>query len=100
MKRIQRKRSKGWRMPPNTVYVGRPSKFGNPYPLSRYGLEDALQKYKTWVKWKLEDNPHFLDELHGKDLACWCPLDKPCHADILIEKLKERPHARNRPFRT
>jgi hypothetical protein len=34
-KRIQRKRVKGWKMPPNTVYVGRPSKWGNPFPVSR-----------------------------------------------------------------
>ena len=34
VKRIQRKRSKGWRNPPNTIYVGRPTKWGNPFMLS------------------------------------------------------------------
>ncbi len=28
---------------------------------------------------------HYLAELRGRDLACWCPLDQPCHADVLLE---------------
>ena len=40
-KRIQRKRVKGWHMPPNTIYVGRPTAFGNPYRLEFYRFEDA-----------------------------------------------------------
>lgn len=35
-KRIQRKRTKGWKMPPNTVYVGRPSKWGNPFKVGQF----------------------------------------------------------------
>jgi hypothetical protein len=93
MKRIQRKRVKGWRMPPNTVYVGRPTKWGNPYKMTRIidpdscSREEAIRKYKDWLSQKLSNDPHFLDPLKNKDLACWCRLDKPCHADILLEFL-------------
>jgi len=103
MKRIQRKRSKGWRMPPNTVYVGRPTKYGNPYKVTSFSLkikgmdrENAIRMYETWLSQKLEADPHFLDELKGKDLACWCPLEDkhrnivPCHADVIIKIMKER----------
>ena len=90
MKRIQRKRTKGWKMPANTVYVGRPSKWGNPYPPGKnYTHIGSLIRYEIWLKCILNNNPHFLDELRGKDLACWCPLDKPCHADVLLKFLKE-----------
>ncbi len=89
-RRIQRKRTKGWRMPENTVYVGRPSVWGNPFKVGHcfeHGLYCGL----------VFDNDHayrlfkrFLPcpstrELRGKNLACWCPLDQPCHADILLE---------------
>jgi len=90
MKRIQRKRTKGWKMPPNTVYVGRPSKWGNPFKIDEYNnRSDVLRRYEFWLTERLKDNPHFLDELKGKDLACWCPLDEPCHADVLLKFLKE-----------
>ena len=86
--RIQRKRTKGWKMPPNTVYVGRGSRWGNPY-----SGKDAIKMYKEWLKrWKRE-NPKLwkeaLGKLRGKNLACWCPLDKPCHADVLLELANE-----------
>lgn len=107
--RIQRKRIKGWRMPEGAVYVGRPSKWGNPYRWSEYPA----------VRWDMDGEPHrnskgdrqrwsvtdyrfqFLAEVHGhkdaptreeirrelagKDLACWCALGDPCHADVLLE---------------
>jgi len=81
--RIQRKRTKGWKMPPNTVYVGRPTKWGNPF----LG-ELAIRQYEDMIMRKLLDGDTFkkeLEELRGKNLACWCPLDKPCHADILLD---------------
>ena len=89
-KRIQRKRTKGWTMPSNTVYVGRPTKWGNPYKskwadvvrLYRDDLESGISKEAVIIMASLE-------ELRGKDLACWCSLDKPCHADVLLEKLNE-----------
>ena len=97
-KRIQRKRTKGWRMPENAVYVGRPTKWGNPFT-----GPDAVERYKALIEKALasetgvvayENNGYMnmfwlslyeLEKLRGKDLACWCPLDKPCHADILLE---------------
>jgi|SRR5690554_4636429 len=100
-KRIQRKRTKGWQMPPSTVYVGRPTKWGNPwrsadypFPIVDRGSVDRIcvEAYRAW----LLGAPHWvhgislppapdLAPLRGKDLACWCPLDRPCHADVLIE---------------
>ena len=106
--RVQRKRTKGWRMPENTIYVGRPSKWGNPRDWKEY-LEwypdaepEELRRMAT------SDFKHFIvdpaliptprpkapeyvavadirKELAGKNLACWCPLDQPCHADVLLE---------------
>lgn len=112
--RIQRRRTKGWRMPEGAVYVGRPTGWGNPFTVERdvavppvkarmwavryYGLLlarwdtrelaiiDAVDRFRQHVvretpilwRWAGED-------LAGKDLACWCRLDAPCHADVLLE---------------
>lgn len=87
-KRIQRKRVKGWKMPDNTVYVGRPGKWGNPYPVGdTFTAKQALTLYKIWLE-KYFDSEDF-DELRGKNLACWCPIDQPCHADVLLEKVNK-----------
>ena len=95
--RIQRKRTKGFRLQdssPNglpVVYVGRPTKWGNPFRVGVDGTrKEVVEKYREWLKKKLEEDPTFLEPLKGKNLACWCPLDKPCHADILLEFLKHR----------
>lgn len=98
-KRIQRQRTKGWRMPEGAVYVGRPSKWGNGH-VPGHGsvtsggfdvrVEDA--SHAVWlfrtdgpeVLFHFGEQPHW-EELRGKDLACWCPLDQPCHADVLLE---------------
>ena len=125
-KRIQRKRSKGWKMPDNAVYVGRPTILGNPnkvvktnrFPIQGGGwsivdergdiispeyadkktaLEKCVLLYRNyllhlWDRERLENSIAFVaavDELRGKDLACWCPLDQPCHADVLIELAKK-----------
>lgn len=101
--RVQRKRTKGFNLQkasPNglpVVYVGRPTKWGNPYTITSVThLEDSLILYRQWLESKLKDHPSFLDPLKGKDLACWCPLkDKngnsvPCHADIILKVMKER----------
>lgn len=88
-RRIQRKRSKGWRMPPGSVYVGRGSKWGNPYPVSeRITVEQAVQGYAFAVRAGYDNVPgpdEIRAELADKDLACWCPLDQPCHADVLLK---------------
>ena len=89
-KRVQRKRTKGWKMPVNTVYVGRPTIWGNPWETTDDSRrKEVLIYYETWLRGELIDRPHMLDPLKGKDLACWCPLDKPCHADVLLKFLKE-----------
>jgi len=80
-------------IPPDAVYVGRPSKWGNPFRmndpllpagLSRMGKRRAvIAQYKEWLP-KQADLMKALPELKGKDLVCWCaPL--PCHADVLLE---------------
>lgn len=102
--RIQRQRAKGWRMPENTVYVGRPTIFGNPFSVESYwqigysGTERAarqwaVEQFNLWTAGH-KNGPGGLrrvtlagrlSELRGKNLACWCPLDQPCHADVLLE---------------
>ena len=91
--RIQRKRTKGWRMPPNTVYVGRPTKWGNRYTVRGYydaGYSGTLTKARQTCVYCFEDEvsdeleARAKKELAGKNLACWCPIDEPCHADVLL----------------
>ena len=93
MKRIQRKRSKGWRMPENTVYVGRGTKWGNPYKVGVDGTADeCVDKYAKdidCIQGKLSFLSNDMTDLIGKDLACWCPLDQPCHADVLIDGVNQ-----------
>jgi hypothetical protein len=88
-KRIQRKRAKGWKMPPNTVYVGRPTKWGNPYkPSPVMSAEWCVFQFEKLLIANQHSSERFrkpIGELRGKDLACWCPLDQPCHADVLLE---------------
>lgn len=74
-KRIQRKRTKGWKMPPNTVYVGRPSKFRN---MCKIGVdvhtaEDAVFHFRRNIIGEEGYKQMVRDDLAGKDLACWCP---------------------------
>ena len=83
-KRIQRKRTKGWKMPPNTVYIGRPSKWGNPYMVNDFfSKEDVIKLHASYIEhWYDTEN---LSELRGKDLCCWCKEGEPCHGDILLD---------------
>jgi hypothetical protein len=90
-KRIQRSRRKGWKMPANAIYVGRPTKWGNPYPVEEFGRDEAVGRFRVLFERRAQGlDTEFplpsLEELRGKDLACWCPLDKKCHADVLIEE--------------
>ncbi len=116
--RIQRKRSKGWTLPPNTVCVGRPSKWGNPFFVRPY----PPGKWEVFNEDELTEDPEpepllvgsfpsrdlaareavtlfrvalinghlrvtvddVSRELRGKNLACWCPIGSPCHADVLL----------------
>ena len=67
---------------PNAVYVGRPTKWGNPFIIGKDGTrEEVISKYREKI---IREPPGDFSELRGKDLVCWCaPL--PCHADILLE---------------
>lgn len=101
--RIQLKRTKGWRMPANTVSVARPGKFGNifsvapklkigtPISCGRYvavpTVEDAVECYRLWLTENLDGRALAEDakrELRGKNLACWCKEGDLCHADVLL----------------
>lgn len=103
MQRIQRKRTKGWRKPANTVIVSRPGVWGNPFRVDDLGAEEAVKRYRECIlnnamayyyfdeiqatlefnrfKWISEN----LGQLRGKNLACFCSLSNCCHADVLIE---------------
>ena len=103
--RIQRRRSRGWKMPENTVYVGRPGKWGNPWgnydTFEMYAriFAEKISDFETVQKWN-KDPSCFDDyqrqvrrvfnmvrdirELRGKNLACWCKNNERCHADVLL----------------
>jgi len=90
-KRIQVTRKTVYNLPPNTVYIGRPSIWGNPYKIGVDGdRKEVIEKYRVFLNAKLKTNPYYLDILIGKDLACWCPLNLQCHADVIIEHLEKR----------
>lgn len=86
-RRIQLSRKKGWRLPPNTVVVARPTKWGNPFHVGiRHPPNEAVHLFHEHVVGLMESGTGYpLRELRGKNLACWCPLDQPCHADVLLE---------------
>jgi hypothetical protein len=79
-------------VPEGAVKVTRPGPWGNPYKVKEHGLTEALRLFKEY----LDANPELVararDALAGKDLACWCPLDKPCHADIWLALVNEDTH--------
>lgn len=98
--RIQRKRTKGWKMPENTVYVGRPTKWGNPFVVGKPGGAYTAKVMNQRHAWQLFrsvalDNERLIEaaraELRGKNLACFCPLPTQpyepdcCHAAVLLE---------------
>lgn len=107
-RRIQRRRIRGWTLAAEggAVYVGRPTRWGNPYavlaeeilvhpdgrdwycPLEMGGAARAAVEMFTD---DLRTNRLRISgddvcrELRGRNLACWCPLDQPCHADVLLD---------------
>jgi len=112
--RIQLSRQKGWRKPDGAVVVSRPSRWGNPFSVERWGRERAVEwfemlangywspskmddlsesdyydVYTARLKWmdRLRGHPSEIAraELAGFDLACWCRPDELCHADVLLE---------------
>jgi hypothetical protein len=108
-RRIQRKRSKGWRMPPGTVLVCRPGPWGNPYMTAPQAdppilAQHVVSMHRDLIEDRLagKDAAWFRDRLNrlrGRNLACWCRLCPahqdgkpfgvacwdcaPCHADTL-----------------
>jgi hypothetical protein len=73
------------KIPADAVYVGRPSKWGNPFKIGRDGTrEEVIEKYSTYIQSKIYNSQLNIEELRGRDLVCWC-APQPCHADILIE---------------
>jgi hypothetical protein len=93
-KRIQMHRRKGgWRKAhPDAMIVARPTEWGNPYVCGPEDSPRLNRAYVTDLFREYLDRPEQVDkrariraELRGKDLACWCPLDEPCHGDVLIE---------------
>lgn len=111
--RIQLRRTKGWRKPESAIVVSRPTRWGNPFvlhhhtdgcydessptyyacpgTLGRESRSAAVIAYRHLYDFPCIDDPEVpsLDEilhgLAGHDLCCWCPLDQPCHADVLLE---------------
>lgn len=66
------------------VYVGRPSKWGNPFAIGRDGTrEQVIERYRAWVVQQPELMAS-LGELRGMVLGCWC-APEPCHASVLAE---------------
>jgi len=98
-KRIQLQRTKGWRKPANTVKVDRTTVYGNPIPVggtlrvqaggdmleAELTAAIAVELFREYLTGALKSNPLFLDELRGKNLACWCAIGTPCHADVLLQ---------------
>ena len=91
--RVQLKRNKGWRMPEGTVKVDRSTRWGNPFTVDACGSADAaVACHARWLRGEIEAPDRraapALDEIRrelaGRNLGCWCPLDGPCHADLLI----------------
>ena len=128
--RVQRKRTKGWRMPENTVCVTRGTPLGNGfivgqevpaifdkmYIFDKYSdcpayldnldylkyvqrghliedTETAIRLYEQYLNWLQNKFPqryeYIKEKLKDKNLACFCPLNQPCHADILLKIANE-----------
>lgn len=103
-KRIQMTRQRPWRAEnPDAVIVARPGPFGNPFTFkaaaeaghTRHGAVAAFEDWLAGNPWACPSGDGYREQrqailerlpaLRGKDLACWCPLDQPCHADVLLE---------------
>lgn len=72
-------------IPEGAVYIGRPTKWGNPFVISRDGdRAQVMKKYETWLMTQTELVAQAKVELKGKDLYCWC-APKACHGDVLLK---------------
>lgn len=85
--RIRLSRRRGWRKPPGAIVVARPSRWGNPFVVDgSTSRADAVARYaRALAAGELRfTTADVVGELSGHDLACWCPLGQPCHADVLL----------------
>lgn len=105
--RVQRSRRKGAQLPPDTIYVGRPTMWGNPFGHGRFGHAKSVILHDQWLQGRIGAltlermgycpreiealerlRIRVLTNLHclaGKHLACWCPLNSAwCHAQTLL----------------
>jgi len=88
--RLKRKNQRA-KKPEGSAVVTRISRWGNPYKVigqgGEYTVEEAVSKYLVHLALCIKEDPEWYDLnlLKGKDLLCSCPLDQPCHADILLE---------------
>lgn len=100
--RIKLSRARGWRKPEGTIVVARPGPWGNPFVVGKYGTAAECVAQFTLLAHgyldlgtgtgpcdeqirlarRIRDQIH---ELAGHDLACWCQIGKPCHADVLLD---------------
>ncbi len=106
--RIQRRRTRGWKMPPNTVCVDRSTRWGNPFIVGVDGTRaECVHLYRALAQGYvcISKGPDHVRRqqvarqamkdarttLRGKDLACFCPIGQPCHANVLLEIANSRP---------
>ncbi|MGW7283978.1 DUF4326 domain-containing protein [Streptomyces sp. NPDC054847] len=117
--RIQRKRTAGWTSN-GATYVGRGSRWGNPFTITdclEAGFADTkdearqvvTDQFRQWLSGELDGGPGpsgttwsrerrdqllaDVEQLRGRDLMCWCALEMPCHADVLLELARTRQEA-------
>lgn len=91
--RLRLSRKRGWRLPDGAMSVARPHRYGNPFIVATptNGGNITREKAVTMFRAALTEGrlqfavAEVSRELQGKALACWCPLDQPCHADVLLE---------------
>ena len=89
--RIQRRRTRGWRLPEGAIIVTRPTKWGNPFRVYDGDNQWAVQQFEAWIKrsdqWELRSDARRI--LRGHDLVCWCKPGVRCHADVLLRIANE-----------
>jgi hypothetical protein len=92
--RVQRKRTTGFKLPPNTVCVTRGTKYGNPFkigdphPVTGEPMtgDQVIHLHEQSVDAVLAEDPDYLEPLRGRNVACFCSLSSRCHADTLLRK--------------
>jgi hypothetical protein len=106
--RIRLSRAKGWSLPDGAVNVARPGKWGNPFVVGKDGTrEQCVAMFAQLARGFINLGGRHsvdeqitlyrrvrrsLDDLKGRDLACWCALDgKPCHGDVLLSMANGTP---------